>query len=79
MQVNLCNAAVTHFEREVIAEAENLLSSGRAVSISQAMSVARITVGARLGEPPTIAKVLHDQGGPLSGQTVIAGAGQLIP
>lgn len=68
MFVNLHDMAAANFEREVSAEAARLLNTGKAGSMPEAMAAARVTVQARLGEVPTLAKVLADQGGPLSGQ-----------
>lgn len=68
MFVNLHDMAAAEFEREVSEEAARLLNAGKASSMLEAANKARATVQARRGEPPTIAKAIHDLGGPLAGQ-----------
>lgn len=68
MFVNLHDMAAENLEREVSEEAARLIDAGKASSLMEAMSAARTTVVARRGKAPTLAKVLVDLGGPLSGQ-----------
>lgn len=63
---NLHDLAFSAWQADYTATVRRIVSEGK--TREEALELARAEVLTRRGEPPTLAKVLADQGGPLSGQ-----------
>lgn len=63
---NLYDATTANLHRAYTASVQRLIQEGK--TQAEAAELAKAEVLARHGEAPSLAKVLADQGGPLSGQ-----------